>query len=570
MANDTLHGSSGMRARALAATASALTVLGAPAAFAFEIETGTSGLKVNWDTTVKYDLAYRTRSPSPDLIDRPPATINQDDGDRNLRAGPISNRVDLFSEVDVVYRNVGARVSGAAWYDDVYMRRNDNGSPATANPLSVPYNEFTHATQQVHGRAAEILDAFAFGHATLGDVEASLRAGQHAILWGESLFFGNNGIAGAQAPVDIVKLLSVPNSQFKEIILPTQQVSGQLRFGANVSVAAFYQYRWRKSRLPASGSFFSNTDLLDAGGERLLAGAPLVPGGGPAAFFRDPDQSARDSGEGGIALRWRVGDVDLGVYAVRWHAKTPQLYLVPALASSSGGPPIVVDPAHFNPRRGQIGSYRLVFPEDIRTFGASASTSIGDVNVAGEVSVRRHTPLVSDTQVVAPGVAADNAGHPLYAIGNSVHVQASVLWTIAPNAIAKSATLLAEVAANGRSSVTHNASALDPNTDRAAVSTRVVYEPIYRQAWPGIDLSVPVGGSYTAGKSSVISAFGVDHGGDLNIGLTAKYLNRYHASLGYTHYYGTIKPAVDAAGHFTFGQSLGDRDFVALSVRTTF
>jgi hypothetical protein len=553
------------------AIAHAISVMlfSAPAAFAFEIETNVPDLKVNWETTVKYDLAYRTRDPSPLLIARPPATVNQDDGDRNLRTGPTSNRFDVFSEADVVYRNVGARVSGAGWYDDVYMHRNDNDSPGTANPLSVPYNEFTQATRAVHGHGAEFLDAFVFGNASFDDVQASLRVGQHALLWGESLFFGSNGIAGGQAPVDVVKLLSVPNSLFKEILLPSQQVSGQLRFGANVSLAAYYQYRWRKSRLPGSGSYFSNTDLLDAGGERLLAGAPLVPGGGPAAFFRDADQSARNSGEEGIALRWRAGDYDFGLYALRWSAKTPQVYITPALRSTQG-PPVVIDPAHFNPLTGQIGTYRLVYPEDIRTFGGSASTSIGDVNVAGELSVRRHTPLVSDTQVAPPGVHADNRDHPLYAIGNSAHAQVSMLWSMAPNFIAKSATLLAEVAGNMRTSITHNPAALDPNTERSALSTRVVYEPLYRQALAGVDFSVPVGGSYTAGKSSVVSSFGVNKGGDLNIGLTATYLNRYYATLGYTHYYGAAKPAVDALGHFTFGQTLADRDFVALSLRTTF
>ena len=568
MANGTLLSSSGVRARAIA-HAIGVTLCSSPAAFAFEIETNVPDLKVNWETTVKYDLAYRTRDPSSELIGRPPATVNQDDGDRNLRTGPISNRLDVFSEADVVYRNVGARISGAGWYDDVYTHRNDNTSPGTANPLSFRHDEFTQATRAVHGHGAEFLDAFAFGNATFDDVQASLRVGQHALLWGESLFFGNNGIAGGQAPVDIVKLLSVPNSQFKEILLPSQQISGQLRFGANVSVAAYYQYRWRKSRLPASGSYFSNTDFLDAVGERLLTGAPLIPGGGPAAFFRDVDESARNSGEGGVALRWRQASFDFGLYALQWHAKTPQVYIVPAVAPGPGQP-IILDPAHFNPRTGEIGTYRLVYPEDIRTFGASASTSIGDVNVAGELSVRRHTPLVSNAQVAPSGVQADNRDHPLYAVGNSAHAQVSMLWTMAPNVIAKSATFLAEVAGNLRTSVTQNAAALDPNADRSAVSMRVVYEPLYRQALQGVDLSVPVGGSYTAGKSSVVSAFGVNRGGDLNIGLSATYLNRYYATLGYTHYYGAIKPAVDAFGHFTFGQSLADRDFVALSLRTTF
>ena len=49
---------------------------------------------------------------------------------------------------------------------------------------------------------------------------ATVRAGKHSVLWGESLFFGTNAIAGGQQPFDVVKLLSVPSTQFKEAIRP--------------------------------------------------------------------------------------------------------------------------------------------------------------------------------------------------------------------------------------------------------------------------------------------------------------------------------------------------------------
>jgi hypothetical protein len=533
----------------------AICVFAAPPSAAFEIETNVADLKASWETTLKYAATYRVRNPSAALVARSPSTINQDDGDRDFRAGLVSNRLDLFTEADVTYRSVGARVSAAAWYDDVYFRQNDHDSPATANAYSVRFNEFTHATRQVHGSRVELLDGFVFGRAAIGDMQASFRAGQHALLWGESLFFGSNGIAGAQAPVDVVKLLSVPNSQFKEVIRPIGQLSGQLQITPAFSISAYYQYTWRKSRLPAVGSYFSTTDLLDSGGERILAGPPIVPQGGPAAFFRGVDESARNSGQAGLALRMRVRDVDFGLYAVQWHSKTPQVYLRPSAV---------------NPSTGQIGIYSLVYPEDIRSYGASASTSIGDVNVAGEFSVRRDTPLVSNAQVVAPSTQADNSDHPLYAVGHTMHAQISVLWTVAPNFLARSSTLLAEIAWNRRTSVIRNPAALDPNAGRDAASVRALYEPIYRQVYPGLDVSVPIGGSCTLGKSSAVGAFGVNRGGDLNVGVSGAYLDRYRFTLSYTHYYGPQGAALDASNHFTFAQSLADRDFVSLSLRTTF
>jgi Protein of unknown function (DUF1302) len=556
--------------RSLCTLALATACLAGTSAYAFEIETGNADLKASWDTTVKYGAMWRIESRSPLLVDLPPKTVNQDDGDRNFARGLVSNRVDLFTEADVTFRNFGARVSAAGWYDAVYERSNDNNSPATANQHTVPFDEFTHATRQIHGNDFRVLDAFVFGKGAVGDAQGSFRAGRHALLWGESLFFGANGIAGTQAPVDVVKLLSVPNSQFKETILPVGQVSGQIQFSSEFTVAAYYQLQWTQTRLPAVGSFFSNTDLLDFGGERLLTGPPLVPQGMPAAFYRDVDQWASDHGQGGAAVHLRALDTDFGLYAIRWHSKSPQVYIKPAVFTPPGGTPIIVDPANFNPATGQIGRYFLTFPEDILTYGASASRSIGDVNLAGEVSVRHNLPLVSDAQVILPGVNADNHKHPLYAVGNSVNAQASFLWTVAPSFLAQEATALGEVAWNRRTSITKNPGALDPNTTQNAASVRVVYEPLYRQVWAGLDISVPMGGSYTHGRSSTVQGFGVDKGGDLNIGVTAAYLDRWRFALYCTHYYGPAGTSVDSSSHFTFEQSLADRDFVAFTVRTTF
>lgn len=528
----------------------AITTVLATGAHALEIETGNPDLQLRWDNTVKYSIAGRVKEPSDKLT----ATVNEDDGDRNFDRGLISNRVDLFSEADVSYKGFGARVSGAGWYDTVYNRSNDNDSPATANSISVPFDEFTSDTETLHGRKAELLDAFVFGRFDLGESKATFRIGQHTLLWGESLFFGANGIAGGQAPVDIVKALSVPNTQFKELIRPTQQFSGQLQLGPDVSIGAYYQWRWEKNRFPEAGSYFSTLDLLDEGGERLIVGAPVVPGGEPLAFFRGDDIEAKDSGQGGIQMRFRVGETDYGLYAIRYHDKSPQLYLRPGA---------------INPVSGQIGEYLWVYPENIRAYGASFSHTFGDYNVAGEISARRNTPLASDGQTDLTGTA-DNDGNELYAVGNSLHAQISWLATLGPSFIANEADFLGEVAWNRRTSITKNSGALNPNADRDAANIRVSYEPRYRQAFPGVDLSVPVGFGFGIGNSSVVGAFNGDHVGDLSIGLNALYLNDWRFGVSYTHYFGPEGTFIDSENHGSYKQSLKDRDFVSLSVQRTF
>ena len=540
-------------------------LVGLPLAQAVELTTGDPDLKLRWDTTIKYTSAFRVEARSSALADSPPGTVNQDDGDRNFGRGLISNRLDVVSEADLIYRNVGARVSVAGWYDTIYNTSNDNDSPLTANQRSVPYNQFTGDTRRVHGRDIEVLDAFVFGSAYVGDVKTSVRAGRHAILWGESLFYGSNGIAGAQAPVDVIKLISVPNSQFKETIRPVGQVSGQLQLSKEVSLAGYYQYEWEKSRLPGVGSYFSSSDIVDIGGERLIVGPPLIPGGGAAAFFRGTDQPAKNSGQGGIALRLHTAGADYGLYAVRWHSKTPFVYVRPAvLLPPGGGPPIVLEPANFNPPAGQLGQYYLVYPEKIRTFGVSATTTLGGANIAGELSIRRNTPLASKPLTVTAAQPADNDGNPAYAVGNSAHAQASVVWTLGPTVLARSAIFLAEVAWNRVTGTTRNAQNRDPNATDDAVALRMVFEPVYRQIFPGVDVSVPVGLSYSPrGRSAVVGAFAVDKGGDMNLGLTATYLETWRATLAVTHFYGWVAPT-------GYVQNLGDRDYVSFTLRTTF
>jgi hypothetical protein len=222
-----------------------------PASQAFQIQTGNADIRMLWDTTVKYSAAYRLEDADDDLLSEPFAGwFNTDDGNRNFRKkGLISNRLDILSEFEFVYkRHFGMRLSGAAWYDSVYNDSNDNNSPSTANQLSTSYNEFTDDTQELHGRKAELLDAFAFGKVNLVGSPLTFRVGKHTMLWGESLFFGANGIANGQASVDVIKAVSVPNTQFKELMRPVEQLSAQVQLTPRFSLGAYYQ--WRRTSPP--------------------------------------------------------------------------------------------------------------------------------------------------------------------------------------------------------------------------------------------------------------------------------------------------------------------------------
>ncbi|VVP19812.1 hypothetical protein PS896_03778 [Pseudomonas fluorescens] len=540
----------------------ALLVLCSQAAHAFDIDTGNPDFKLRWDNTVKYSAAWRTQNPSSKLTEGQVA-LNQDDGDRAFKKGLISNRTDILSELDLSFQDFGARLSGAAWYDSEYQGNNDNNDPSRANARSVGYDEFTDDTRHLHGGDGEILDAFVYWNGELADRATSVRAGRHGLIWGESLFFGANGIAGGMAPVDVVKAQSVPNTQFKEITRPVNQLSGSFQLTDDVSLGAYYQLEWEETRLPAAGSYFSTSDTIGEGNERLIVGAPFPAflGGNPAspaAFFHGNDKEARSSGQGGLQLKYSAETVEYGLYAIQYHDKTPKLYLKPSTAAP-------------NFSTGQIGEYYWVYPEDIRALGASFSTTVDEYSFAGEASMRWNMPLVSNGQTVLPGVIADNDDDALYAVGRTAHVNLNVLASFGPNFIARESGLVGEVAWNRLLSVTKNRAALDPNATDDGLGFKVVYTPTYRQFFSGIDISIPVGVSYfPLGKSAVVSSFGPDNGGDINIGITATYLDRVTAGLTYTHYYGAEDTNLNGLSQFNYKQSLKDRDYLAFSVKTTF
>jgi len=531
------------------------TLAGAAAvapAHALPIDVGNPDLRMSWDNTIKYSAAWRMRGADSEVANNSIGVqANTNDGDLNFGKGLISNRLDLLSELDLRYkRNYGLRLSGAAWYDDVYNQSNDNPGAlggALVNSRSVDYDEFTEDTEKLHGRKAELLDAFVYGSFAPAGTSLNAKAGRFTQLYGESLFFGSNGIAAAQTSLDLIKALSVPNSQFKEILRPIGQVAGQLQINSNISIGAYYQLEWRKSRLPGAGSYFSFADFVDEGGESLILG----PG---VAALRGDDIEARDSGQGGVQVKISSGDYEFGIYAAQFHDKMPQFYLYP-----------------------DSGVYEQVYAEDIRTIGFSVSTLVGETNVAAELSFRDDMPLVAsgNTVIVPASAGADGGDDAAFPKGRTLHLNLSAITVLSASPLWDGASFIGEFAFNRRLSVTDNKDQLDPQATRDAGALQFVFTPEYFQVAPGLDLQLPIGVSYGLfGRSSVNGAlFPANNGGNVSIGLKAEYQKTWQASVGYTHYYGSDGSIIrydTAAPELSYNNFHGDRDFVSFSVQRTF
>ncbi|MEI8168645.1 MAG: DUF1302 domain-containing protein [Rhodoferax sp.] len=528
-------------------------------AYAVGIETDNPDIKMSWDNTFKYSAGWRLNDADAKVADNSLGPqMNTNDGDLNFKKGAmISNRLDWLSEFDLRYKNAyGLRISGAAWYDDVYSHSNDN-SGVFVNSTSVSSsNQFTDATRDLHGRKAEFRDAFVYGSFTPGEMNVNVKAGQFTQLYGESLFFGYNGIAAAQTPLDLARALSVPNSQFKEIAMPVKQLSTQIQINPQVSVGAYYQFEWKKNSLPAAGSYFSFADFADAGGESLILG----PG---AAVRRGEDIKASDTGQGGAQVKFKVGDSEYGFYAAQFHDKMPQFYVRPGV--NAGG--------------GFIGDYVLVYGENIKTYGASISTLLGETNVAAELSIRNNMPMVArGITVVLPGNTTANGGNnPAYPVGDSLHLNMSAISVLGASPLWHGASFVGEFAYNQRLKITKNEDQLDPLATESASAIQFVFQPEYFQVMPGLDLQVPIGIAYgISGRSSIAGASSLmpsEGGGNISIGIKGDYKKTWQTSLNLTHYFGSSGAVIKygtAVPELSYQNFHGDRDFISLSVQRTF
>jgi hypothetical protein len=530
----------GAQRRPLRWTVTALAAGFACQAGAFQFDSP-EDWSLRWDNTVKLSTKYRTRDADRQLADVP----NQNAGDENFRnKGIISRRADLLSEFDAVYRkDFGLRLSAAAWYDVDYHRSTD----AIAFTGQTPNDQFAPGTRNLAGRKAEMLDWFVFGGTRLGNgMKVTGRLGQHALQWGETLFFGDNGIARAQGPLDIDKLLASPGALFKEFIRPVPQISGQVQLSPGVSLAAYYQFRWEADRLPPAGSYFSNSNNT---------WGPSLPQYSPAPLFSGPDRRPKDSGQFGLQMKWNVDETDLGLYFARFHDKDGQIlaYLAP------------------------IGSeYYWRFPKDVRTVGFSASRSLGDYNLAGEVSFRDNMPLRS-TQAfwgpvagfVVPGAPGQEPAVPR---GKTAHANVSWLASLGPNFLSQVSSFIGELAWNRVLSRQDPGGVVDRALTRDATALRLSYTPTYRQVLPGLDLSVPFGVGYVLRGFSSVTQWMAEDNGDVSLGVDGTYLGDWNFSLKYTKYIGKAIPFIDANAGFTYGvgNPLADRDFISLALRRTF
>lgn len=266
--------------------ASALLVAAWPAAHAFELDTGSEDWAVRFDNTFKFNYAQRVETPNSKLAN----SWNNNDGNRNFSSGsPVSERLDVLSELDVTYKKqAGFRVSANSWYDHAY---DDVGSDnAATNQINSGHPDSHHisgyADRYYNGPSSEILDAFVFGSTEVGeDSILSAKLGKHTQYWGESVLAFAHGNSYGQSALDISKALAVPGTEAKELFIPRNQLSVNFTVNPELTLGAQYFLDWDASRLPESGTYLGFNDGIENGGHNLS----LIGGLNPR--FGTPDRS---------------------------------------------------------------------------------------------------------------------------------------------------------------------------------------------------------------------------------------------------------------------------------------
>ncbi|MBK5396377.1 DUF1302 domain-containing protein [Pseudomonas sp. TH39(2020)] len=549
-------------------TSAILAGLGITPAQALEIDTGNEDLSVRFDNTVKLNYAQRVEAANSKLAN----SWNNNDGDRNFSSGsPVSQRVDVLSELDVVYKQkAGFRVSANTWYDHAY---DDVGSDnASTNQLNNGRPDSRHlsgyADRYYNGPSSEILDAFVFGSTEVGDESLlSGKAGKHTLYWGESLLAFAHGNSYGQSGLDLSKFLAVPGTEAKELFIPRNQLSTSFTLNPELTVGAQYFLDWDAARLPESGTYLGFNDGIQSGGHNLS----LI--GGQNPFFGTPgplgaNQFLRLS-NGHTYTPDKLGDFGLmAKWSPEWLQGTLGFYY---RKTSDILPNVVLRPTAVGPAQlisGNAGSYNQFYVDDIDIYGISLSKNIEGVSVGLDVNYRHNMALASVPATVSP--AAGAAGLPGFissfdgdnavARGNTVHAVLNGLTTFGATPVWDSSSLLVELAYSRWLDVTENEQLFKGEswyrgTDKVSKDNYVLginFNPTWYQVFPGIDMYMPL--TYNVGLKgdSAVQLGGNEGAGNYSVGVGMDVHNQYRFDLKYVDNFGGIDTC-NAAGAATAG-----------------
>src|SRR5690606_36327366 len=421
----------------------ALAVALGTAAPAYAVSFNIGEIEGQFDSSMSVGASWAMDSADMDLVGKSNGgtgyTQTGDDGRLNFKKGETCSKTFKgVHDLELKYGDFGAFVRGKYWYD--FELKDESRLHKDISD--------SNRKEAAQASGAEILDPFVYYNYSLGDLPGSVRFGRQVVSWGESTFIGNS--INSINPMDAAAFRR-PGAEIKEGLIPVNMVYVSQSLTDRLSMEAFYQLEWDQTIADNCGTFFATYDvvadgcqnnyhfgdaagvqglraakagLVGAGPQALLAGVTIDPEG--ILLPRGQDRDARDSGQFGLALRWMGDETEYGAYFLNYHSRTPNVsYRTAGLgafanagAAIGAGQNTLVSPILIG-----NGQYYLEYPEDIRLYGLSFSTSLPTGTAwSGEISYRPNAPIqINGTDMtgkvagvpMAAGFAASSANRDL-------------------------------------------------------------------------------------------------------------------------------------------------------------
>lgn len=584
---------------------------------AFEVDTGNPDFAIRFDNTVRLNYAQRVEAANSKIAN----ATNNNDGDRNFSSGSaVAQRIDLLTELDVVYQgNKGFRVSAGSWYDHAYDNVGSENSAtnqigSNGRPDSRSLSGF--ADRYYNGLSGEILDAFVFAGTEFDNgMLLNGKAGRTTNYWGETLYNPAHGNSFGQGGMDLAKALAIPGTETKELFIPREQLYGTLLINEELIVGAQYFAGWQGSRLPESGTYLGYNDPVQFGNDLglIVAANPfgVIPGNSPYLWVQNgKTYKPSDSGDYGLMAKWSPAWLD-GTVSAFYRETSDVLPFVgisanPGLLLGAGGPAAQAAAR----TTGNIGTYNQFYADDIKLYGLSLSKNIGGVSVGWDLNYRENMPLNSSAAVVSAAAAGlgrygyisalpTSEGDIPGARGNTLHSVLNGLVTFADSPIWDAASLGVElsydhvVSVDSKNEKLYKGDSEYHGIDKVTPNYwgfQTTFTPTWYQVFPSVDLSMPLAFSQGISGHSAVAAGGDVGTGAYSIGLAADFYNQYRFDLKYVDFFGKsdtcdtgkdgATPTYNAAGYgCTPGQItsyagpnalLKDRGMITATFKTTF
>ncbi|KQZ91968.1 MULTISPECIES: DUF1302 domain-containing protein [unclassified Pseudomonas] len=386
---------------------------------AFGVSFNVGEIEGQFDSSLSIGASWSTESANKNLIgvNNGGRGLSQtsDDGHLNFKSGETFSKIFKgIHDLELKYGDTGVFVRGKYWYD---FELKDE---------SRPFKDISDSNRKEGAKSSggQILDAFVYHNYSVADQPGSVRLGKQVVSWGESTFIGS-GINSIN-PID-VSAFRRPGAEVKEGLIPVNMFYVSQSLTDNLSAEAFYQLEWDQTVVDNCGTFFSQPDIIADGCDnnlRVLNKRSTIPAAALPTLTRlgvnvdnegvlvrrGADRDARDSGQWGASLKYMFEplDTEFGAYFMNYHSRAPIFSATGAPASVYAGAAAL--PAAFRALAPLIvagnSSYFVEYPEDIRLYGLSFSTTLPTGTAwSGEVSYRPNAPVqLNSTDILFAGV----------------------------------------------------------------------------------------------------------------------------------------------------------------------